>query len=118
MEDENEEKQFWTGLLHTTLEPMKASFMSDTELKGKLKSLRNTVLCIMLLINVMWIVLILTLKIPISETYKIPVQIMTLIFLFIYTIILLVQFMAMIVHRCITLVHYLARVGPQRETEY
>ena len=117
VEDEDEEKLFWTGLLRTTLEPMKATFMSDVELKGKLKSLRNTVLCVMLLINLMWIVLILTLKIPISGTYKIPEQTLTLLFLFIYTVVLLIQFLAMIVHRCITLVHYLARVGPQSEAD-
>lgn len=115
LQADDEETRFWIDILRSKLEPVKASFITDTDLKEKLRALRNTVLCVMLLINVMWIVLLFSLNIPISDRYKIPNQALTLLFLFLYTVILLVQFFAMIAHRCVTLVHYLARVGPGEE---
>ena len=108
------EQEHWNKQLcseRSKLKPQKAIFMSDTHLRKKLKVLRNLVMCGMLFINIVWIIVLLTLKIHINDTYKIPDQTLTLLFLFIYAFILLVQFSAMIIHRCTTLIHYVARRG-------
>ena len=83
------EWEFWKEQLcseRSKLKPQKAIFMSDTHLRKKLKVLRNLVMCGMLFINVVWIIVLLTLKIHINDTYKIPDQTLTLLFLFIYNV--------------------------------
>ena len=107
-EMEESEQEFWTKQLRSKLEPQKAIVMSGNDLRKKLKVLRNLVMCGMLFINVVWIIVLLTLKIRINDTYKIPDQTLTLLFLFIYNV---HGHLAgpILIHRCTTLTHYVAR---------
>ena len=103
---------FWESMLDVgqPLRPIEASFKSDAELKEALKALRNATLAVLLLINIMWIVLLYTLQFPELVKYNLPSKAFEALFLAVYALIILVQFGAMIVHRGVTLVHYLARV--------
>ena len=106
------ESTFWKSMLAVgkPLRPIEASFKSDTELKESLKTLRNATLAVLLLINIMWIVLLYTLQFPELQKYNLPSKAFEALFLAVYALIILVQFGAMIVHRGVTLIHYLARV--------
>ena len=106
------ERRFWESMLALgkPLRPIEASFKSDAELKEALKSLRNATLAVLLLINIMWIVLLYTLQFPELQKYNLPSKAFEALFLAVYALIILVQFGAMIVHRGVTLIHYLARV--------
>ncbi|KAL5496346.1 hypothetical protein EMCRGX_G012610 [Ephydatia muelleri] len=103
---------FWESMLDVgqPLRPIEASFKSDAELKEALKALRNATLAVLLLINIMWIVLLYTLQFPELVKYNLPSKAFEALFLAVYALIILVQFGAMIAHRGVTLVHYLARV--------
>ena len=92
------------------LQPIEAIFKSDAELKEGLKSLRNATLAVLLLvINIMWIILLYTLQFP-ELADRLPTNAFEMIFLAAYTLIILVQFCAMIVHQGVTLIHYLAHL--------
>ena len=103
---------FWKETLQEgkPLQPIEAIFKSDAELKEGLKSLRNATLAVLLLVNIMWIVLLYTLQFPELAEYNLPTKAFEVIFLAVYALIILVQFCAMIVHRGVTLIHYLARL--------
>ena len=113
----NDECIYWTGMLDVgkPLRPLAASFKSESELKEGLRSLRNITLAALLLINVMWIVLLYTLQFPELQKYNLPTKAFEVLFLAVYALIVFVQFCAMIVHRGVTLIHYLARVEPEIE---
>eukprot|EP00731_Ephydatia_muelleri_P038335 Em0725g2a len=66
---------------------------------------------VLLLINIMWIVLLYTLQFPELYKFNLPTKAFELFYLAVYASIIFVQFCAMIVHRGVTLIHYLASVG-------
>ena len=114
LELDDDDDKFWKEVLAVgkPLRPIEASFKSDIDLnlKKALKTLRNATLAVLLLINIMWIVLLYTLQFPELQKYNLPTKAFEILFLAVYALIILVQFGAMIVHRGVTLVHYLARV--------
>ena len=107
-----EENTFWTNLIKDTLKPQSANFSKVDELKEKLTDLRNLSVLILFLINVMWIVFLYTLVFPQLTKYNLPEKAFSLLFLFIFSIILLIQFFAMLFHRFKTLLHLLAGIRP------
>ena len=115
----NDECLYWTEMLDVgkPLRPLAASFKSESELKEGLRSLRNITLAVLLLINIMWIVLLYTLQFPELQKFNLPTKAFELLFLAVYALIVSVQFCAMILHRGVTLIHYLARVDSGTENE-
>ena len=83
------------------------------ELKEKLKNLCNLSVLILFLINVMWVVFLYVLVFPQLTKYNLPDRAFSLLFLFIFSIILLIQFFAMLFHRYKTLLHLLAGIRPR-----
>lgn len=106
------ESEFWKLLIKEKLKPVKVQLTQTEDLKRQLKSVRNTVLAILLLVNLMWIILLYTLTFPRLSDYDLPVRAFSLVFLGVYGIIVIVQFLTLIIHRVVTLVHYLGRIRP------
>ena len=111
-----EENRFWAKLVQTTLKPESANLGKVEELKEKLRNLRNLSVLIVFLINVMWIAFLDTLVIPQLSKYGLPEKAFSLLFLILFSIIILIQFIAMLFHRFETLLHLLAGIRPKDNT--
>ena len=109
MEEENEEEcKFWNDLRENYLKPESDNFNKIKELKQKLKDLRNYSLLVLLITNIMWIVFLYTLAFPQLAKYNLPDRAVSLLFLAVFSIILLIQFISMLFHRLVSLLHFLA----------
>ena len=67
---------------------------------------------LLFLVNIMWIILLYTLEFPELEDYGLDSRGFQLLFLAVYGLIIIVQFITLICHRIVTLVHYLGRIQP------
>ena len=104
-----DKKEFWDKLIEKTLKP--DSNLSKVEgLREKLRNLRNLSVLILFLINIMWIVFLYTLVFPQLTKHNLPDKAFSLLFLIIFSIIVIIQFVAMIIHRFKTLLHLLAGI--------
>ena len=111
LSDESEmEYDFWNKLAKEKLQPESANLSKVEELKDRLKVLRNFSLLVLLLTNVMWIVFLYTLVFPQLTKYNLPDRAFSLLFLAVFSVIIVIQFIAMIFHRFGTLVHLLAGI--------
>jgi len=102
------EKEFWIKLIADKLKPESADLSKVNELKTKLKDLRNYSVLVLLLTNIMWIVFLYTLAFPQLEKFNLPKEAFSLIFVTVFSLITVIQFIAMIFHRFATLLHLLA----------
>ena len=112
---DSEEYSFWEDLVAKKLKPESANLSKVEELKKSLRDLRNFCLLIVLLTNIMWIVFLYTLVFEALAKYNLPVRAFSLLFLLIFSVIVLIQFIAMLFHRFITLLHVLAGIRPTRK---
>jgi chitin synthase len=110
------ESQFWEQLIKQKLKPVSQKFTQIKDIHKSLQSLRNMTLAILLLINMMWIVLLVSLTFWQLQQYSIDPRAFQLLFLAVYSFIILIQFFTMLAHRGVTLVHYLGRVKPREVT--
>lgn len=110
------ENKFWDKLAKTKLQPESDNLNKGEELKEKLRNLRNFSVLIIFLINVMWIVFLYTLVFPQLAKYNLPERAFGLLFLLLFSIIVLIQFLAMIFHRFETLLHLLAGIRSRDNT--
>ena len=104
------EQVFWDELVKEKLKPDSVNLDNVDDLKQKLKTLRNLSVLILFLINVMWIVFLYLLVFPQLTKYNLPERAFSLLFLFVFSAVLLIQFVAMIIHRFKTLHHLLAGI--------
>ncbi|XP_053388649.1 uncharacterized protein LOC128551762 [Mercenaria mercenaria] len=109
---------FWEYLRKKCLQPQSAVFESDEHLKVKLRHLRNRWLAIFAMINILWLILISSL----ADKGKLlgvfgsnPVGFVVIV---LFSFILLLQFLAMIVHRISTLMHFLGRTPYKCNSAY
>ena len=116
-EDVKKENEFWKKLVNKTLKPQSAHLSKVDELKEKLTNLRNISVLILFLINIMWIVFLNTLVFPKLTKYGLPDQAFSLLFLSIFSIVVLIQFFAMLFHRFKSLLHWLAGIRPGDSSE-
>ena len=114
---DEDECVFWTNKVKTTLGPIPEGLKKSVELKDGLKNLRNVTLVAMLLINLIWIILYLTLTFEGLEKFNINPEVLIIVFLAVYGVILLIQFVTMVMHRLITLSHYIARLNEELPVE-
>ena len=61
----------------------------------------------------MWIVFLYTLVFPQLTKYNLPDKVFSLLFLFVFSFIVLIQFLAMLIHRFKSLLHLLAGIRPK-----
>ena len=71
----------------------------------------------MFLINLIWIVLLYSLTFSELEGFNISPQVLSILFLAVYGLIILVQFVVMLIHRLTTLAHYIARLNQKLPVE-
>ena len=112
-----EEHDFWTEKIETTLGPVPEGLTEAAELKDSLESLRNHTLIAMLLINLIWIVLFFTLTFSELNGINIDPKVLIIVFLAVYGVILIIQFVTMLMHRLITISHYIARLNEELPVE-
>jgi chitin synthase len=105
-------------LIDDKLKPVSQKFILDQikDIHKSLQSLRNMTLAILLLINMMWMVLLASLTFWQLEQYRVDPRAFQLMFLAVYSFIILIQFFAMLAHRLVTLVHNFGRVKPREVT--
>ena len=112
----SKEEDFWNGkIISKVLRPISVHFQGQVkDLKQSFRSLRNTVLGVIFLVNIMWIILLYSLNFPELEDYGFDKRGFQLLFLAVYSFIIIVQFLALLCHRMVTLVHYLGRTKPEQ----
>jgi len=107
-----DEHRFWDKLTEGILKPESSNLGKVREVKKDLKDLRNYFLLILLLANLFWIVFLYSLTFDKLEKYNLPKRAFSLVFLIIFFIIVVIQFVAMLLHRFGTLLHLLAGIRP------
>ncbi|XP_019622854.1 PREDICTED: uncharacterized protein LOC109468914 [Branchiostoma belcheri] len=103
------EFKFWDTLRRECLDPDIALFSSDGDLRGKLVELRNMWLGVLLIVNVLWITIVVSLT-YIPELRLWDANPLSLLSLLVFGLLQLIQFLAMLYHRLRTLLHYIARL--------
>lgn len=112
---------FWQGLIDKYLHPLNKDEGEEKRVSKDLKELRNNSCFAFFMLNALWIVMQFQfeyvsvafpkMQIPIGALYNRPdqkVQILGLIFLILFTFVLLLQFMSMLFHRWGTVIEILA----------
>ena len=103
-------ERFWSLLTQGVLKPEVVQVNSD-DLKAKLNNLRNTTITAMLMVNVMWMALLLSINVAFSEQFGIKQSALPVLFVVLFFCIILVQFFCLVAHRIETLIHTIARTN-------
>ncbi|XP_052786371.1 uncharacterized protein LOC128221808 [Mya arenaria] len=104
-----DEYDFWDNLRNICLLPQSTAYGLEEDLKAKLGDLRNAWLMVFAVSNALWMVLIYTLANQgelLSVAGSNPVGLVVLV---LFSFVLVIQFLAMILHRIGTLTHFLGR---------
>lgn len=114
------EAKFWKQEdICRVLKPISAHSQSQVkDFKQSLRSLRNIALGVIFLVNIMWIVLLYSLRFPELENYGFNKRGFQLFFLAVYSFVIIIQFIALICHRVVTMVHYLGHTKPEGTKGY
>ena len=108
---DSSEAEFWIKLINQNLKPVSIQFQGQVEdLKKSLLSLRNAVLAGLFFINIVWIILLYTLEFPQLQDYGLDTRGLHLLFLAVYGLIIVIQFITLVLHRIVTLIHYFGRL--------
>ena len=106
-QDDGIEYEFWEGLRQACLIPELSAFNQTAKLKEELVKLRNMALIIFGLINVLWIIILLSF---VQHNYfKVLITEIGIGFQPLYGFIYVIQFLALLGHRFVTVVRVLAR---------
>ena len=106
-----EEYEFWEEMAQGVLNTKEEVSTGIKELKSNLESLRNNTLIAMLVINIIWMVLLISFNhLKYFESIGITQSALPVLFAVLFFGILVVQFVCLIMHRIETMVHVLARI--------
>ena len=108
---DDDEIAFWQYTIENVLKPTPDELTHTNELRDNLNNLRNYTLIAMLLVNLIWLILLAVFTFNELEEYGLSNQLLGLLFLAVYAILLSVQFVGMLLHRLVTLAHYIARLN-------
>ena len=114
---DSEEVAFWMYRIDHVLYPTPDSLTQADTLRDDLLSLRNSAIMAMLLINLIWLVGLYLLKITKLESFGLNSNLLGLLFIAVYGLLLVSQFCAMLLHRLVTLAHYIARLNRELPVE-
>ncbi len=106
----DEEATFWKTLIADKLKPESGQFTSTHEVQKSLQSLRNLTLVLLFFVNISWVILLGYFSFEQLGRYNIDPRAVQIFFLAIYGALLVVQTLAMLAHRGVTLIHYLGRL--------
>ncbi|XP_068430923.1 chitin synthase 1 [Clinocottus analis] len=125
------EQDFWNKLLERYLKPIVDSKSYLEEVTRELKSLRNKAVFLYFIINVLWVVAtfflqaigtdVISIKIPkyfpngTESGEMLQVEPLSLMFLFSFAILLIIQFIAMLYHRVYTLIHVVSYRSTEKD---
>uniref|UniRef100_A0A8C2WT54 chitin synthase n=1 Tax=Cyclopterus lumpus TaxID=8103 RepID=A0A8C2WT54_CYCLU len=126
-----DEQDFWNKLLERYLKPIVDSKAHLEDVTRELKSLRNKAVFLYFIINVLWVVAtfflqaigsdVLSIKIPkyypngTESDEPLMVEPLSLMFLFSFAFLLLIQFLAMLYHRVYTLIHVVSYRSTEKD---
>lgn len=102
--------KFWDILIHLKLKPVSAQLTDINDIHMSLLSLRNATLFIFFFINISWLILLGYFSFEQLQKHNIDPRAFQIFFLAIYGFLLVIQTVAMLAHRAITLIHYLGRL--------
>ncbi|XP_033731954.1 uncharacterized protein LOC117321593 [Pecten maximus] len=118
------EEEFWKSLIHRYLYPLEVSTASKGQVNARLIELRNNVCAAMAIINALWIAanFMFQLRKPVVINFAVPsdadeaevntdnfqVDVLGLMFVMLFCLMVLIQFIGMIVHRWGTFIHLIA----------
>lgn len=125
------EREFWDKLIERYLEPIRDDEAHKEKVTRELKSLRNKSVFMYFMANLLWVVAtfvlqligvdIISIRIPkyypngtLSDEY-LKVEPVSLMFLFSFAILLLIQFLAMLYHRIYTLIHVVSYRSTEKD---
>ena len=114
---EDDEEEFWLHTIESVLKPTPDSLTRVNELRDDLNNLRNHALIAMLLINLIWLIVFSLFRFDDLKAVSLNEKALGLLFLAVYGMLLLVQFIGMLFHRLVTLAHYIARLSQALPTE-
>ena len=116
---DDDEEQFWLHTIETVLKPTPDSLTRVDELRDDLNSLRNHALIAMLLINLIWLIVFTLFTFDQLKGFNFALgnEALGLLFLVVYGVLLLIQLFGMLLHRLVTLAHYIARLSQALPTE-
>ncbi|XP_037609379.1 chitin synthase 1 [Sebastes umbrosus] len=125
------EQDFWNKLLDRYLKPIVDTKAHLEDVTRELKSLRNKAVFLYFIVNILWVVAtfflqaigsdVLSIKIPkyypngTESGEPLKVEPLSLMFLFSFAILLLIQFMAMLYHRVYTLIHVVSYRSTEKD---
>lgn len=108
-EEMPEEYIFWDRLRKICLLTEQAAFSQSEELHSKLFELRNSALVVFAVCNILWLTIMLAI---LSQGNKLTIfqsNFLSVIFLVVYAVIMVIQFVTLTVHRISTWLHFIAR---------
>ena len=108
-EEDNEEYIFWEKLRRVCLHNEEDAFSQSDELRSRLVELRNSIMVVYSVLNVLWLVIMMAI---LNQGQKLKVynaNFLSVAFLIIYAGIMLVQFVALLIHRVSTWMHFVSR---------
>lgn len=115
---EDDEIAFWMEMADTVLRPTPEGLTATSELRNDLKFMRNYMLLAMLLINLIWLLLISLFTFSELKTLGLSGNVLGLLFLAVYGVLFSIQFIGMLLHRVVTLSHYIARLNQSLPIEH
>jgi len=108
-EDNPEEFIFWDRLRKICLLTEQAAFSQSEELHSKLFELRNSALMIFAVCNILWLTIMLAILNQGEKLTLFKSNFLSVIFLIVYAIIMVMQFITLLIHRISTWLHFIAR---------
>jgi chitin synthase len=110
--DSQTEEKFWTKLIHKYLLPIEGNKQHEQKIKSDLLSLRNNIVFAFFMINFMFSIALLQLQVNREKLIKFyffgQYEPVSIIFLSLFSILLVLQFVSMIIHRWGTFQHLIS----------
>ena len=107
----DDELNFWNRLKKHCLLPEQDAFNHSKELGEKLSEMRTRVFITWFVANALWMTFIGTITYQGSSIQLMGESFVGVIFTFLFAFILLIQFVALLIHRIETLIHFIARAS-------
>ena len=108
-EEDNEEYIFWEKLRRVCLHNEEDAFSQSDELRSRLVELRNSIMVVYAVLNVLWLVIMMAILNQGEKLKIFNANFLSVAFLVIYAGIMLVQFVTLLIHRVSTWMHFVSR---------
>ena len=103
------QKQFWQENM-TDIQTLPQEMKHEIDMGKSLRQLRNTMLGALFVINIMWFLLLYTIRFSELGYFLEETRAFQLLFLAVYAFLLIIQFLLMLCHRVVTFIHYIGAI--------